>query len=514
MPFFSISSYANNKDKKMTEPSVTEKPDQAPAKPRGIIFTIVSIAAFIIIPAATIAAIIITVLLQPGFYTGVLKDGKFITAFVEGKSWQVEKDINEEIERDVQITKFTREYEEIKTRYEQAKDEYSRISRDDEMEALKKQRGDLKSLKWKEVKDTFPDKESFDKNRDDELKNIKERITAIEEYQDQNSDQIKTARKAFKKAKGDYEDALSTLEDKKKEAEKIAEKHRDTLTGKLYADLERIEGPLSKILNDKLIDRAVRGEIEKVLRFLTSYDSQIEKKNIYYARTKDIEGLTGRSLRVKFPDIAISLWVEDTSKGAPRQKHVLSQLMVDELDTIESLENRMLLKTLFRLSDTSLGEYFTGKYLKKLGLTIDGGVIRLSNLVLKDEKAEILSDAMEVLSWGQYAPYGAGGLLLAFILYLVFSTVDRRRKLAMIKRLFIYPSFLVLAACGALVAASRNIFSYYPDIIQDLSVRSYVKHLSFTAAWHFIMPMLIIFGALFFTGLIIRKLLAGKASRG
>ena len=120
---------------------------------------------------------------------------------------------------------------------------------------------------------------------------------------------------------------------------------------------------------------------------------------------------------------------------------------------------------------------------------------------------------MEVLSWGQYAPYGAGGLLLIFILYLLFSTVDRRRKLAMLKRLFIYPSLLVLLACGAFVTASRNIFSYYPDFIQDLSVRSYVKHLSFTAAWHFIMPMLIVFGALFVAGLIIRKLMAGKSSR-
>ncbi|HOT46145.1 MAG TPA: hypothetical protein PLM53_20490 [Spirochaetota bacterium] len=497
----------------MADPQITEKPDRKPAKPKGIIFAIVSAAAFIVIPAAAIAAIIITILLQPDFYTGVLKDGKFITAFVEAKSWQVEKDITDEIERDVQITQYTKEYEAIKSQYEQAKEEYSRISRDDEMEALKKQRGELKSLKWKDVKDTFPDEKSFEKNREEELKNIKERITAIEEYQDQNSDRIKTAKKTMKKALGEYEDALSTLEDKKKDAEKIAEKHRNTLTGKLYADLERIEGPLTKILNDRLIDKAVRSEIEKVLRFLTSYDSQIEQRNIYYARIREGEGLTGRSLRVRFPDIAISLWVEDDSKGAPKRKHVLSQMMVEELDRIDSLENKVLLKTLFRLSDTSLGEYFTGKYLKKLGLTIDGGVIRLANFTLKDEKAEIVSDVMEYLSWGQYAVYGAAGLLVLFVLYLVFSTVERGRKLAMLKRLFIYPSLLVLLACGAFVVASRNIFSYYPDFIQDLSVRSYVKHLSFTAAWHFIMPMLILFGTLFVTGLIIRKLLAGKASR-
>ncbi len=496
----------------MTDTQVSDKPAQVPAKPKGIIFTIISIAAFIVIPAAAITAIVITVLLQPGFYTGILKDGKFITAFVEAKNWQVEKQISDEIERDVQITRFTREYDVIKSRYEQAKEEYSRISRDDEIESLKKQRGDIKDLSWKQVKDTFPDKDVFEKNRDEEIKKIKEQIAAIEEYQDQNIDRIKTARKTMKDALADYEDALSTLEDKKKDAEKIAEKHKNTFSGKLYSDLELIEKPLSRILNKKLIDGAVRAEIEKILRFLTSYDAQIEQRNIYYARSSDTEALSGRSLRVKFPEIAISLWVEDDSKGSSRQKHVLSQLMVDELDRIESLQNRMLLKTLFRMSDTSLGEYFTGKYLRKLGLTIDGGVIRMSNLILKNEKAEIVSDIMEILSWAQYAVYGAAGLLLLFILYLIFSTVGRRRKLAMLKRIFIYPSLLVLVACGAFVIVSRNIFSYYPDFIQDLSMRSYVKHLSFTAAWHFIMPMLIVFGSLFIAGLIIRKYLARKAT--
>ena len=84
---------------------------------------------------------------------------------------------------------------------------------------------------------------------------------------------------------------------------------------------------------------------------------------------------------------------------------------------------------LFRLSDSSLGEYFAGKYLGTLGLAaIDGGVIRLSDLVLKDEKAEMLADIMQALSWGRYAVYGAAGLLILFMLFLFFSTVERRRS--------------------------------------------------------------------------------------
>lgn len=476
--------------------------------PRGFLFTIIGYAALIVIPAAAIAAIIITVILRPSFYTGILKEGRFITAFVEGKNWQMEKQVSDEIEQDLRLTQFTAEFETIRSRYDRARTEYERTSRDEELEALEKQRGDLGRLKWKEVKETFPNRDDFERNRKTELAAITARIKEIEAYQDGNGDLIKSALAAMKKARGEYEDAVATLEDKKRDAEKIAEKHRDTLSGKLYADLERIEGPLSKILNEKLVDGAVRGEIEKVLAFMTGYDAQVERRNIFYRRDMGAEGLGGRTLVVNVPDIEVSLWVDDDSGISPRKKHVMSQLMVEKLGTIGNLQNRTLLTTLFKFSDTGLGEYFAGNYLRRLGLTIDRGVIRMSGPVLTGEKAETLAMAMEVLSWGRYAAWGAAALPVLFILYLFFSTADRRRKLAALKRLLLYPSLLVLAACGALLWASRNIFSFYPDIIQDLAVRSYVKHLGFIAAWHFIVPLCIVFGAALVAGLAVRKYLA------
>jgi hypothetical protein len=500
----------------MTDANSTENASRTPSREKpvkGVLFSIVGAIALAVIPAAAIAAIVITVLLQPDFYTGILKNGRFITAFVEAKNWQTEQRINDEIERDVQLTKFTEEFKSLRARYEQAKDAYMRVSRENDIESLKKERRELKNLDWELLKENFPDEKDFEKNRDDELGRLKERIKMVEDYQDKNSDAIKAARKDMKETRDEYEDAISRLEDKKKEAEKIAEKHKNTFGGKVYEDLKIIEGPLTKILNEKLIDGAVRKEILKVLHFLTSYDLQVEQRNIYYVREMDADGLGRRSLRVKIPDISVSLWVEDDSGGFHIKKHVLNQLLVEELQHMDNLQNRAMLMTLFRLSDSSLGEYFAGRYLGKLGLTINDGVIHLSNLVLKGEKAEMISDIMQTLSWGQYAVYGASGLFILFILLVFFSTVERRRKLMMLKRLFIYPSILVLAACGAVIWISRNIFSYYPDIIQDLSVRSFAKHLSFIAAWHFIVPLCIVFGTALVAGLIIRKYLARTANR-
>jgi hypothetical protein len=328
-------------------------------------------------------------------------------------------------------------------------------------------------------------------------------MESIGEYQDNNSDSIKAARRELEKAKDEYDDALSILEDKKADAEKITEKYKSALSGTIYADLEVIERPLTRILNSKLIDGPVRIEIEKALLFVTSYNTQVEQRNIFYQRDMDAEGMGKLTLKVRLPEFRISLWINDSASGL--KKHILSDLLADEIRTIEDIQNRTMLITMFKLSDSSLGEYFANSYLGKLGMSIDSGIIRISLPELKGESAETTAAITAFFSWGQHAVFGAIGIVLLFLLYLFFSSAGRQRKLAFIKRLLIYPSVLILAAGGIILLASRFLFSYYPDIISDLSARSYAKYLSFTAAWHFIMPLFIVFGAALLSGLIIRK---------
>lgn len=477
---------------------------------RNMTFTLMGITAFALIPVITAGSIIIAVLLRPSFYTGILKDGRFIAAFIQAKSWQTEKTVNDEIERELHLAEFTREFEAIRARYERAKDDYLITSREGEIGLLEKQRKELKDLEWEQVRETYSDENEFEKNREDELARTKNALRAIEEYRALNRDRIKSAETEMNEAGDRFEDALATLEDKKKDADKISRKHRDTLSGKLYADIEKIEQPLSKVLNERLIDGAVCSEIEKLIWFFTSYDRQVERRNVYYEMIMDEGSLGRRALRVRLPVIEISLWVDDQTGGLKIKKHVLSQLLVEELRHINALQNHELLMTIFKMSDTRLGEHFGGKYLGKLGLTINGGVIRWPGVVLKNEDAEFASGLMQAMSWGQYAVYGAAGLAALFMVYLVFSTAERRRKLVLLKRLFIYPSIFILMLCGALLWVSRNIFNYYPDFIADLSARSYAKYLSFIAAWHFSIPLIAVFGTLLACGLAIRKYLAGK----
>ncbi|MBN2080389.1 MAG: hypothetical protein JW838_15570 [Spirochaetes bacterium] len=479
-----------------------------PERPRRWpLFTIINIMVLVLIPPIIVAAMAITVILRPGFYTGILKQGRLITAYVEGRNWDIEKRINDEIERELQMSRHAGELDRARFRHEKTLAVLTDIRKDEEFESLERERKEIKGLNWKDVSTTFPTREAFTRFRDQELRRIDERLAEIREHRSAHEERIEAAEDEMIAARKEYDAALSVMEDKEKEAKKIAERHRDESSDSVYSDLARIEGPLTKILNERLIDGEVRYEIEKFLAFITDYDRQVEERKIYYVRSArgGIFGL--RSLRVRLPSISLSLWVDDESPGG-RKRHVLSDLLADEVKRIEGLQNRFLLTTLFRLSDTRLGEYVGGKRLAGLGLSIRNGVIHMPGPVLDGEHAETAALVMRILSIARYAPYGAAGVLLLYILYLFFSTVERRRKLVAMKRLFIYPSLLVIAACGALLWASLNIFTYYPGFLGDLAARSYIRHLGFTAAWHFAAPLFIVFGSLLVAGLLIRKHLA------
>ena len=485
----------------MTETTDTIRSEEPAKKERSIIFIIVNAIALLILPIAIAASILILTLLCPDFYTGILKMGGFITAFVEAKNIQTDQAINEEIEKELDITGANEVLNRTKARYEVAEAAYKELNRDGEYAPLEERRTELKDMDWAREKDSFATKDEFKAYRKAELAKTEQALDQLDEYRDANADGIKKARKEMNAAQEEYGDALSDLEDRNKKAEKIIAKHSDTTVNRVYGDLEIIEKPLTKILNEKLINGPVRDEIAFMLDFMSDYETQIDRRAVYYGRTA--EGR--RSLMVKVPEISISLRVDD---GTGRKKHVLSQLLVEEIDRLYNLRSKGLLKTIFSMSDSSLGEYLGGKQLAKLGLTLNGGVIRRPAGVLSGDAAEYFVLAMQVMTYGRYAPYGVAGLLVMYALFLVFSSVEGRRRLAALKRFLIYPSFLILALCCALLLSSRYLLDLYPGFIENIMARGFAKHLSFVTAWSFAMPLMAVFGVLFVIGLVLRKVLA------
>jgi len=473
---------------------------------RGIILFLVHCVAFFIIPVLLLMFIFSILFTNSAYYTGILKNADIISGFIEIKNIETNMAIQEEIEREVGLKEYTVKLKQISENFKYRQDEFNKINRSDEYESLVDQKNDLESMEWEEAQEIFPTREQFELNREGELARVTSLIENIKTYRDQNEDKIEEYEGKLEDAEEEYDDALDDLEDKQDEARDIAQKYRNNLSGRLYADLEILNPVLTKLLNTKLIDHAVRIEIEKLIQFFTTYEKQRIYGNVYsIIRTDNTIGNT-QMLRVRFPEITISLWVQDDNAGVTRSRHLLSDIFVNEIRNMNNLQNRGLFITMFKFSDTGLGEFFGRRFLKKTGIKINNGLIYLDNFVLEDESAEIVASVMKIATWSQYLIYVVPAILILYLLILFFSSAEKRKKIKGLQVILIYPSLIMIITSGVAIIASRFVFDYYPQLITDLTLQTYTKSLLFVVSSHTFLPVIGVFGLLLIAGLVLKKI--------
>jgi len=473
---------------------------------RGIALFLVHCAAFFIIPVLLLMFVFSILFTNSKYYTGILKNADIISGFIEIKNIETNMAIQEEIEREVGLKEYTAKLKKISENFKYRQNEFNKINKTDEYKSLVDQKNDLESIEWEEAQDIFPTREQFELNREGELTRVTSLIENIKTYRDKNEDKIEEYEDKLEDAEDEYEDALDDLEDKQEEARDIAQKHRNNLSGRLYADLEILNPVLTKLLNVKLIDHAVRIEIEKLIQFFTTYEKQRIYGNVYsIIRTDNTIG-NAQMLRVRFPEITISLWVQDNNAGVTRSRHLLSDIFVNEIRKMNNLQNRGLFITMFKFSDTGLGEFFGRRFLNKTGIKINNGLIYLDNLVLEDDAAETVTLIMKIATYSKYLLYIFPTILLLYISILFFSSANRQKKIAGIKSILIYPSLLIIIISAAAILASRFVFNYYPQLITDITMQTYAKSLLFVISLHTFIPVIGVFGILLMAGLIIKKI--------
>ena len=462
----------------------------------GMFFSAVSLAVMIILPALGLVSVLHMAFTRSLYYTGVLKGSYLLNAFVEGRNTATDRRAREEIDRDVRLDEYEIAASQWKEKITRARESFDRLNRNGEFEVLEKKLAEVKAMSWKDAKERFPDEKSFEERRDAETAKLGGKMRDIETYREKNAAAIDRAEKDFELAKEKLEDAREELEEKTGEAARIIERHRDTFAARLTGDLARLSPLLTPLLNEKLIDGAVKREIEKQLEFLCTYRRQVWLCNVIPAGT----GSGGPSVMV--PPVMISLWVDDAGGG---RRHLLSQVFVEEIRKEPALENRTLLLAMFRASDTVLGEYLAGRYLKKAGLSLEDGVIRMQPPVLEGGAAVTFQRVMMCATYGGYLKYAAGALVILYLVFLILWPVSRMMKLAWLGRVFLYPSVLMIISSIALIAASRIVFDISPYLVPDAMLLGFAKNIARAAAFYLAVPIIIIFLPLFLSGLALGK---------
>ncbi len=484
------------------EPEQTAQKTVKPKKKRFIMFSFINFIMLFILPLCAVLVILFGLITTDRFYTGIIKNSNFLRVFIEAKNWEMNKKIQDEIDDKVKLKDAQKENDEKKRIFEVEKLKYEDAYKISEYDSLKKQRKELSSKSYNDVKDTYPVKESFDQYRKKELARLDDQMEQIEKYRKENRKEINKTEDSMEEAEKNFKKADRIFEKKKDEAQEIVEKHKTGIGAQAFADIELLEPRLNKILNERLIEGSVKKEIIKLLEFLKTYESQKA-----YGRV--IVSSAAPSM-VKLPDLSISFWVDDDSTGIMQRRHLLSQVFVNEISKSNLVQHKELYTAMFRIFDSAFGEMIAKSYLAKYGANINEGVISMHSVTLTGEQADNVILLMKIFSYGKYVVFALGGILFFYILLLIFSSADFLKKLKALRRLFIYPSVLVIISCVAGFILIRSYFEKTPASPSDLMLTGLINSFSDMGTLYLFWPVVALFASLLVGGLIIGKIIHRK----
>jgi hypothetical protein len=470
---------------------------------RGILFTIVNSIAIILLPLCIIVSILYVLLTTPMFYTAILKRTDIVDSFVKAKNFEITQSIQKEIDNKVGLASYVLTYQAAKKQYEEAKKAYDIINKTEEYEKLQKQLEEIKNLSYDDVKQAFPNKLSFENNKKAELAKIQSQIESIEDYRDKNKSNIATAKEKLEEIEDTFEEAQDEYNEKQEEANEIIQKHQNTFASKLNDDLDVLKPVITAIIHEKLIDGNIVPLIQKYINFFTSYNT-IRSEYILELTNTSNPMYPKKVSQVLLPDITISLWTNENGV----KKHILSDILVEEIKKTPNLKNKTFLVAVFTFADTAIGEFIGGRYLKKTGLWFDNGVIYKHNIILSGDTADTVITLIKIFSYGKYFVYTTIILLLLYIVFIIFSSAEKIQKFLWLKRVLIYPPAIILLLGTAAILLPLLLIQQ-SDTVSLISAQM-LRELAFNIALCTLAPIMVLFLVFLLCGLVFRKLYISK----
>lgn len=471
----------------------------------GLLIFLLSLAAAVIVPLFLAVSLLSGLLTCSGLYTGILKNADLIETYIEATNLQVENKIKREIERKVHLEEFRDKFEAVKADYENKKKIYNELNRTEEYNELVKQRDELSDLSWDRAPERFKAEDDFKDYKEKELERLDRAIDEIRLFRDVREDDIERAEEEMENALDEMEDEQDVLEDKIDDANDIIASYKESFMGEVYSDIGKISPALTEELNSKLIERAVKDEVEKLIDFFSNYYEQKEFGNVYIDRLDDFLTDSEKSVKIRLPAISISLWVEDEINGVVQRRHLLSEIFIDRINEIDDLKNRRMFIKLFRFADSGMAELLGESYLKEYNFSVKDGVIKSEPVLLKGSAAEIVEKIMIAVTWSKYLKYILPVIALALLMSLAAAAKKRDAGYGYFRWVLILPSLIIVAAIAAVYLLSGRVFSLFPELVKSPVMRIYYISILDVALIHLLAPVAVLFTLLFISGMIFKR---------
>ncbi len=480
------------------------------AKKKGFFLYILSLAALIIIPVFICLTVSHLLLTSNWFYTGIVKQMNLVEKIISVKNLEIENDIKREIEKKTGIKSFMPEYEKIKKEYEEKHLEFHSFYQTEKYISIKNQIKELDNLKWIKSPDEFKSEDEFKLFKKNKLAELKEEVKTIEKFRKTEKDQINHLEKELDIAEGNLKKADKDLKKREKDADKILSSRQSEFMNSIYSDIHKISPVLTEQLNTLFIDTTLNDVISVYLNFLMSHKIQLQEGNIFVQRFDIDSGMIENRKIIKLPPLKINLKVKVNEGGMQRERHLLSEVFVKSIGSIQGLSNPWVITKIFSMSDSWLIEKYARSKLKTADMTIDNGTISSNGpIVIKGTGADIIEYAMLFLTYGVYLKYITPGIIFLFILLIFLSAPDIKTGARFTGNVLKYPSYLaILASFAALVIAFKPSF-ILPGFGTEPITDTIKESIIFAAATHTFIPVIICFALTMIIGIIFCK--AGKS---
>jgi hypothetical protein len=476
-------------------------------KKKGLMLYLISFTALLIIPVLIILTVFHLLLTSDRFYTGIIKQMNPVEKIIEAKNLEIENDVKREIEKRTGIKSFMPEYEKIRKEYQDKELEFHRLYKTAEYSRIKNQIKKLKDLEWIKSSDEFKDEDDFHLFKKNKLAELKRELEEIEKFRKSEKEQINQLEKELDFAEGNLKKADRDLKDRKEEAEEILESRQSEFMNTMYADIHKISPVLTEQLNTLLIDREIKNIINIYLDFLMTHNIQKQQGNIFVQRFDIESGMIENRKIVKLPPLKLSLRVNVDEGGVSRERHLLSEVFVKNIGSIQGLENPWVITKIFSMSDSWLIEKYARSKLKDAGMTIENGIIKSSGpIIIKGKAAEITEYAMLFFTYGKYLKYITPGIILFFIFAIFIAAPDKKTGAGFAGIVLKYPAYIII-----IISASAVVISFKPSFIltgfgTDPVTDTIMESLFSAAAVHIFIPLIICFTVIMLTGIILCKL--------
>ena len=465
----------------------------------------------IIIPICLLVFVLYNVLTDSSFYTKILKRADIISTFIQTRNTALNDKINMQIENELHLEAERSNFAFVKEDFEEKKKAYDTVNKTVEFEQLKQERKETNKLEWKKVGHLFNSKDEFNNYKKKELRQFETQMDDITTYRKSNKKAIAAAEKIMDNAEDKLDDARSLLEKKEKQALKIIASQKGDFSGRVFSDIELITPELTEVLNDRLIDVAIRGEINKFISFITTRDKQLETGKVFYDSPEVGRNNAGvGELMISLPQFAMNLMIAGDSNSTQR-RHLLSDVFVDIIRSKPGLQNKEFFIKIFRYSESGMAEIISNLFLNSAGFSLRGNTLVMDPMVLTGTAAYEFDRAMKIASMKDFFKIILPCIAAFLILLLLIYPAQFRRKLRTIRAVLLYPSFLIVVICAVIVVLSFTGYPlvFLPESMSNEYMLAYVKSAVASVPIFMLLPVMVLFavlaGAGILLGMFVRK---------